>query len=68
MLFRSRNRIRCTKEKFKTKESIIQAPVEIRGHINKMCKNCGDCTKQHEYSTDDAIDKSDILGLLTEQD
>ena len=21
-----------------------------------MCKECGDCTKQHEYSMDDAID------------
>jgi hypothetical protein len=21
-----------------------------------MCKNCGDCTKQHEWSIDDGVD------------
>jgi len=28
-----------------------------------MCKQCGDCTKQHEYSMDDAIDIVEDLGL-----
>jgi len=24
--------------------------------MNYMCRNCGDCTAEHSYTTDDAID------------
>jgi len=28
-----------------------------------MCKQCGNCEKEHPYSIDDAIDKTEALGL-----
>lgn len=37
----------------------------MRGFLMEliMCKQCGDCTKQHEYSMDDAIDNYLDLNL-----
>jgi len=28
-----------------------------------MCRECGNCSKEHPYSTDDAIDKADNINI-----
>ena len=32
--------------------------------VERMCKQCGNCTKQHEWSVDDAIDKVEESAII----